>query len=372
MRRLLLVGGGHTHLGVLKMLATQPIAGWAVTLVSESSRQIYSGMLPGWIAGRYSIDECSIPLSDLAARAHATFHAAKITRLSLEDGKVTTADGRSFGFDLLSIDSGSEPAIGGIAGAAAHALSIRPIEAFVAAWPAVVERWKHRDTVIELAIVGSGAAAVELAFSVQHRAAVEGLAQVHVTLIGRESRPLEGFAPAAVERVVRLLRRRGIAWRGGSEVTRIASGRLSTAHGVSLPSDTCLLATGAAAPRWPGAAGLDSDDQGFIRVDRTLRSVSDSRVFAAGDVAALKDARPKSGVFAVRAAPVLGHNLAAACGQGSASEWTPQRYALYLLSTGDGRAIAAWRAWSATGRWVWTCKDRIDRGFVRRFRGSSR
>ena len=372
MRRLLLVGGGHAHLGVLKMLATQPIAGCSVTLVSASSRQIYSGMLPGWIAGRYSIDECSISLTDLAARARATFHAATITRLSLEDGEVTSADGRSFGFDLLSIDCGSEPAIGGIAGAAAHALSIRPIEAFVTSWPAVVERWKRRDSIVELAVVGSGAAAVELAFAVHHRAAVEGLSHVHVTLIGRESRPLEGLARAAVERVVRSLRRRGVAWRGSSEVTSIASGRLSMAHGVSLPFDTCLLATGAAAPRWPGAAGLETDDQGFIRVDRTLRSVSDSRVFAAGDVAALKDARPKSGVFAVRAAPVLGHNLAAACGQGSASEWAPQRYALYLLSTGDGRAIAAWRSWSAAGRWVWQWKDWIDRGFVRRFRAPSR
>ena len=354
------------------MLATQPIAGWAVTLVSTSSRQIYSGMLPGWIAGRYTIDECSISLADLAARANTTFHAATITRLSLEDSEVTTADGRSFGFDLLSIDSGSEPAIGGIAGATAHALSIRPIEAFVAAWPAVVERWKHRHSIIEIAIVGSGAAAVELAFAVHHRAVVEGLAHVHVTLIGQDSRPLEGFAPSVVERVVGSLRQRGIAWRGGSEVTEIAPSRLSLAHGVSLPFDTCLLATGAAAPRWPGDAGLEIDDQGFVRVDRLLRSVSDSRVFAAGDVAALEDARPKSGVFAVRAAPVLGHNLAAACGQGNAIEWKPQRYALYLLSTGDGSAIAAWRSWSAAGNWVWKWKDWIDGGFVRRFRASSR
>ena len=372
MRRLLLVGGGHAHLGVLKMLATQPMAGWAVTLVSASSRQIYSGMLPGWIAGRYLIDECSISLTDLAARAHVTFHAATITRLSLEEGEVATDDGRTFGFDVLSIDCGCEPAIGGIAGAAAHALSIRPIEAFVAAWPAIVDCWKHRDPVIELAIVGSGAAAVELAFAAHHRAAAEGLSHVHVTLIGRDPLPLEGFAPAVVARVARALRQRGIGWRGGSEVSAIASGQLSLAHGVSMPFDTCLLATGSAAPRWPGEAGLEVDDQGFIRVDRTLRSASDSRVFAAGDVAALADARPKSGVFAVRATPVLGHNLAAACGQGSAREWTPQRYALYLLSTGDGNAIAAWRSWSAAGIWVWKWKDWIDRGFVRRFRASSR
>lgn len=368
MRRLLLIGGGHAHLGVLKMLATQPIAGCAVTLVSASPRQIYSGMLPGWIAGRYTIDECSISLTDLAARANVTFHAATITHLSVEDGKVTATDGRSFDFDLLSIDSGPAPAIGGIVGATAHALSIRPIEAFVAAWPAVVASWKHRQSTIDFTIVGGGAAAVEIAFAVQHRAVVEGLAQVRVTLLGREAHLLAGFAPAAVERVVRSLRRRGIVWRGDSEVIAIAAGKLSMANGVWLPFDSCLLATGAAAPRWPAAAGLATDGQGFIRVDRMLRSVSHGRVFAAGDVAALTDARPKSGVFAVRAAPVLGRNLAAACGQGTASEWKPQRYALYLLSMGDGSAIAAWRSLSAAGRWVWKWKDWIDRGFIRRFR----
>ena len=371
MKRLVLVGGGHAHLGVLKRLAARPIAGWAVTLISSSPRQIYSGMLPGWMAGHYTIDECSISLTDLATRAGVAFHAGSVTGLDLSEGKASCADGRLFAFDLLSLDVGSEPAIVNLPGAAAHALPVRPIDAFVAAWPGVVEGWKERAEAIEVCVIGSGAAAVELAFAIRQRAKADGIDGLHVTLVGRDPRPLAGFASPAVERVVRALRQAGIAWRGDSEVMQVAPGTLSVADGGSLRFDVCLLATGAAAPGWPKAAGLATDEHGFIRVDRTLRSLSDARVFAAGDIAALPSPRPKSGVFAVRAAAVLAHNLAAAAGMGAAREWRPQRHALYLLSTADGRAIAAWRMWSAIGRWIWHWKDGIDRRFVRSFRISA-
>lgn len=367
MKRLVLVGGGHAHLGVLKRLAARPIAGWAVTLISPSPRQIYSGMLPGWIAGRYLIDECSISLTDLATRAGVAFHAGSVAGLDLGEGKASCADGRSFAFDLISLDVGSEPAIANIKGATAHALPVRPIEAFVAAWPGVVEGWKKRAEAIEVCVIGGGAAAVELSFAIRHRAKADQIQGLHVTLVGRDPRPLSGFASPVVERVVRALRQAGIAWRGDSEVTQVGPGTLSVADGCSLRFDACLLATGAAAPGWPLASGLATDEHGFICVDRTLRSLSDPRVFAAGDIAALPSPRPKSGVFAVRAAPVLAHNLAAAARGGLARDWRPQRHALYLLSIADGRAIAAWRSWSAMGHWVWQWKDGIDRRFVRSF-----
>jgi hypothetical protein len=47
--------------------------------------------------------------------------------------------------------------------------------------------------------------------------------------------------------------------------------------------------------------------------------------------------------------------------------YTPQPRTLNLLSCGERRAIMAWGDWVAQGRWVWWWKDRIDRGFIRRF-----
>jgi selenide,water dikinase len=127
------------------------------------------------------------------------------------------------------------------------------------------------------------------------------------------------------------------------------------------------VSTGAAAPAWPAASGLATDADGFIRVGPTLQSLSHPQVFAAGDVAAYAQPRPKSGVYAVRAGPVLAQNLRAACEGQPLQAWTPQARALYLISTGERHALATWGRWSWSGAWVWRWKDRIDRQFMRRF-----
>jgi selenide,water dikinase len=168
-------------------------------------------------------------------------------------------------------------------------------------------------------------------------------------------------------RAARLFGERGIRWLGSRQATRVTPATVELAHGAAVPFDACLVVTGAAAPPWPAASGLATDAQGFIRVGPTLQSVSHPQVFAAGDVAAYHDGRPKSGVFAVRAGPVLADNLRAAYNGSPLRSWRPQRRALYLVSTGGRHALAAWGGWSLGGRWVWRWKDRIDRRFVRQF-----
>jgi selenide,water dikinase len=367
-RQLLLLGGGHAHLAVLDRLAHQTLPGWAVTLVTPHPRLLYSGMVPGWVAGHYAIGDCAISLADLAARAGVRFHRSTVIGLDLGSNEVLCGDGNRLRFDLLSIDTGPAPAIGGIPGAAVHALPLRPIEGFVAAWPGVVTSWHATTAPFDVAIVGGGAAAVELAFAIRHRAAIEHAGHVHVHLLGREDEPLIEASRGARRRASRLLGRSGIGWRGASTAMRIDRGRVFCSDGAEVAFDVCVVATGAAAPPWPRASGLAVDDQGYIRVDRMLRSISHPHVLAAGDVAAYADARPKSGVFAVRAGPVLAANLIAACTAAPLRSWRPQHRALYLVSLGERRAIASWGSWSAAGRWVWRWKDRIDRGFVRRYR----
>ena len=132
-------------------------------------------------------------------------------------------------------------------------------------------------------------------------------------------------------------------------------------------SDTASVVTGAAAPHWPAASGIATDKRGFIRVGPTLQSVSHPHIFAAGDVASLAQDPPKSGVYAVRAGPVLADNLRAVCLGAAPQPWTPQPRALYLVSTGKRQALAIWGPWSWHGGWVWYWKDWIDRRFVRSF-----
>ena len=366
MNRLVLLGGGHAHVGVLTELAARPLEGWEVQLVTPYRRQIYSGMLPGWIAGHYAIESCAISLGALAAGAAVSMHYTSAIGLDLDPNAIRCEDGSLLQFDLLSIDSGPVAAIEELPGAAEHALPIRPIEGFVAAWPGMLDRMTTGRRHFGLAILGARAAGVELAFAIEHRATKENAgSRVSIALVGTGALPLEGAPQALRRRAATILARRGVAWYGKRRAVGIDPGRIRFGHGETVGFDACLVATGAAAPAWPRRSGLATDEGGFIRVGPTLQSVSHPHVFAAGDVAAYHDPRAKSGVFAVRAGPVLAENLRALCEGRAARPWTPQRRALYLISTGDRQALASWGRWSWSGRWVWRWKDRIDRRFMR-------
>ncbi len=367
MKRLVLLGGGHAHVKVLADLARQPLVGWDVHLVTPYRRQFYSGMLPGWIAGHYPIDSCAIALGTLAERGAVAMHATAAVALDVESKELRCADGTLMRFDMLSIDTGAMPALEALPGSAEHSLPLRPIEQFIAAWPALVDRILGQCRRFDLAIVGAGAAGVELAFAIQHRAVRDGWSHLRIALVGPDELPLDGAPRALRDLALTTLIRRGITWHGSSRATRIDSGVIVRERGDALPFDACLVVTGAAAPAWPAASGLATDERGFIRVGATLQSISHPQVFAAGDIAAYAQARTKSGVYAVRSGPTLSQNLRAACGGLSLRTWTPQARALYLISMGDRRAMGTWGAWTWSGRWAWHLKDWIDRHFMRRY-----
>jgi selenide,water dikinase len=226
---------------------------------------------------------------------------------------------------------------------------------------------RARQGELRLAIVGDGAAAIELAFAMQARLATEGLNHVRLTLIGSNREPLAAFPFLLRRKAAELLAAQGIAHLGKRRAVALLADHVQLDDGSLLAANAALIATGAAAPPWPAASGLATDAAGFVRVNAMLQSVSHPFVFTAGDVAAYADARPKSGVFAVRAGPPLAKNLRAICQGQALTPWQPQQRALYLLSTGGRHALAAWGGFSTSGTWVWRWKDRIDRRFIARF-----
>ncbi|MBC9071259.1 FAD-dependent oxidoreductase [Thauera sp. CAU 1555] len=371
MKRLVLLGGGHAHVYVLDRLARERLADTEVVLVSPYARQVYSGMLPGWIAGRYALRDCVLPLDALADRAGVQRVEQACVALDVDARELRLADGSRLGFDLLSIDAGPATDIAALPGAAEHALPVRPIETFIAA----IDGWLDaygRGEAGDLAIVGGGAAGVELAFALDARLRALGLRGAAgsgpaLRVIGGAVRPLAGLPRVLQWRAAALLRARGIEWLGGRRVEAVGAGFVRLDDGRELPARHTLLVTGAAAHPWLAASGLAVDEGGFVRVSRSLRSLSHPAVFAAGDCAAYADARPKSGVYAVRAGPPLAENLLRALRGEALEDWTPQRRALYLINTADGSALAAWGALAWWGGWVWRWKDRIDRAFMARF-----
>lgn len=363
-RDLLLVGGGHAHLSVLRAFAMRPEPGVRITLLAQELEVPYSGMLPGWVAGLYAAGEGRVDLLPLAAAARARLVHDAMIGLEPAARQVLCRRHPPLRYDVLSLDIGSAPRLD-VPGAAEHALPVRPIGNFLARLEAALARLGLPEP--RLAVVGGGAAGVELAFALRHRLAMRGAGAAVSVLAAGELLPRHGGRARILAE--RALARRGIAAITGAEVVRVEAGALLCADGRRIPCELAIWATGAAPAPWLRQTGLALDPEGFLAVDAGLRSVSHPGVFAAGDIAAvLPHPREKAGVYAVRQGGPLADNLRRALRGQAPRPFTPQRRALALIGTGDGEAIAAWGGLAVAGRWVWRMKDRIDRRWVGRFR----
>jgi selenide,water dikinase len=364
-RDLVLVGGGHSHVLALRMLAMKPVAGLRITLVSQGTHTPYSGMLPGLIAGHYTFEEAHIDLPRLCQWAGVRFIAAEVMGIDTLTRRLSLAGRPPLSYDIVSIDVGAQPELDSVPGAAQYATPVKPVSGFWRRWQALHERITGDGAGHRIAVVGGGAGSVELVLAMAHR--LQGKAPVFDLWCGTP-KILPEYNSRARRSVMAALQRHGINVHLDARVAAVEQGALVLADGRRAGYDDVFWCTGAAAPAWIAASGLSTDANGFLAVRDTLQAQRDERVFGAGDVATQENyLRPKAGVFAVRQAPVLARNLRASFLHKKLRRHRPQQRFLSLLSLGDKRATAAKGLFTATGAWVWRWKNRIDRKFMARF-----
>jgi selenide,water dikinase len=363
--QLLLIGGGHAHLGVLDLLARRHRTGIDVTLVSEYGAQVYSGMLPGHLAGHYTLEQCSIPLDPVCEAAKADFVRARVTGLDLEQRVALSEAGGMLPFDFVSIDIGPGPDHRTIPGLR-NALSVRPIEQLVSSWRMLEQRFAGTPLPQVLAVIGGGPAGTELVAAMAHRAR-EAKLELKPTIVTGGA----GLLPGMPRGTGRLMKKRLTALGVRvieADAESVRPNAVTIRGAGEFHADVIVAATGAAAWPWPQESALKCDARGYIAVNTHLQSVSHPFVFAAGDCASMVGhPHPKSGVYAVRAGPPLGENLLRAMTQRPLVSYRPQKRALYLISAGGRDAVGVWGPLVIDGAWVWRWKDRIDRKFIRRF-----
>ena len=370
---LVLVGGGHSHVAVLKRFGMKPIPGVRLTVICRDVHTPYSGMLPGFVAGHYRFDDAHIDLGALARFADARFFHSEATGLDLEDRRVLCDNRPPVPFDLLSLNTGSTPRTREVPGATETAIAVKPIDGFLERWEALVERCGRHDGPMGIAVVGAGAGGAELLLAIQYRlralrdeAGLSGEIDYH--LFSDTSEILPSHNPAVARTFRTALAERGVSVHTGSAVIEANRGHLRTEDGARFEVDEILWVTAAGAPSWPAEAGLEVDARGFVKVENTLQSVSHPEVFAVGDLASMVNhPRPKSGVFAVRQGKPLTRNLRRMLLGRAPRPFVPQEKFLSLITTGDKYAIASRGTWSIKGRAVWLWKDWIDRRFMDKY-----
>ncbi|HVR30724.1 MAG TPA: selenide, water dikinase SelD [Thermoanaerobaculia bacterium] len=400
-RDLVLVGGGHAHVQVLRRFAMEPPRATRVTVVLDTPIAVYSGMVPGFVAGQYAAHELEIDVVPLARRAGARVVLARAVGLDPAARRITVDGRASISYDVASFDIGSTVAGTDLPGVRQLALPTRPIGRLVDLVEEEITAARRRagEGAFRVVVVGAGVGGVELAFTLDTRLRAEGLAQATITVLQSGPRVLPGSPASLVSRVERQARRRGIEICCGVDVVGALpaaggracggaaakrqvepvpparsgaggrSGRVALADGDEIAFDLLVWVTGAVGQPLFRDSGLSVDDRGFVLVRPTLQVEGYDDVFAVGDCATLVEhaATPKAGVYAVRQGPYLTDNLRALLEGGELRRYQPQRDFLALLNLGDGSALGTKWGASFEGRWVMRLKDWIDRRFMRRF-----
>lgn len=364
MKRLLLVGGGHAQLEVLRELQRAPIPGVEPVLVSPGRYAAYTGMVPGYLAGRYASEEIRFDLAALAAAAGARFIDGVVTHI---DGanRVAMVDDVALPFDACSVNVGPAPAGTQVRGMREHALPLRPL-ANARVLLERVEALRAREGDARCVVVGGGAAGVEVALAV----AARGGPRLRVALVYDTPELLLEYPASAGKRVSAACARAGITCHPNERVTEVSADQVACASGATLPTELTVWVAGAAPPPLIGASALPRSSTGYLAVDDTLRAIDESPVWGAGDCITIREHPwvPKAGVYAVRAGPILAHNLRAHLqGSGPPRRFSPQSGFLSLLALGDGTALLRWRGVVIESGWAMSLKDRIDRAFMARY-----
>lgn len=347
-----------------------------LVVVLDRPVAVYSGMVPGLVAGDYARRELEIDVVPLARRAGASVVLAAALDLDPVRGELALEGRPPLRFDVASLDVGSTIRDLDRPGVAEHALATRPIADFAAALEARTADLAALARPARILVVGAGAAGCELAFTLEARLRRAGT-RARIAIATSEPALLGGAAPALRRAVAREAAARGLEVRTGTRIERVERDAAWTAAGERIEADLVVWATGAAAldfprraePEQPVGPRLARDRDGFLEIRDTLQTVGFENVFAVGDCARLVAYPwvPRAGVYAVRQGPVLDRNLRALLAGQPLARYRPQRDFLSLLNLGDGRALGAKWGLALAGRPVFRLKDRIDRAFMARF-----
>ncbi len=353
MKHLLLLGGGPSHVQVLRSLARTGLATAHVTLVAPFPRPACQAMLAGFVAGHHGVDQGSVCLPDLANAANVQFVPAQPSAVNVAERTVTLADGRVMGYDVLSLDPGASMNRDAIPGARGLALFARPIEHFTKLWGGLLLLASERA--LSVVVLGGGLLAVELALALQARLS----AQARVSLVTGGSAPLADQSESFQRHARAALKRLGVT------VIEDACTEITASHAVlrgggRLVCDAPIAAWAPDAPAWLAGSGLALDEQGFVLTGPTLQSSSHPAVFAVGEVVSRADLPMGQGMDSEHAASVLCLNLRRHVSTGALARHMPPTRCLRFLTCGDRQAIASWGDWTVEGSWVWRLKNWLD------------
>ena len=361
--RLLLVGGGHSHQMLLENLPTSWLQEHEVTLISPYDSTLYSGMMPGYLAGLYSLNALKVPIKKYSENKGVQFVKGEIKNLQPTNNTAQLSTGEVFSYDVVSINIGSITRQENINISSDRTYPVKPIEPFS-------EALKHHMNATgkkRFAFIGGGAASLEVALGC-YETFKRNQVELEIQIFEGSPKILSSHNEKVRNHFYQRLQNIGASLFENEKVLEINGDTVTTEKASHPKFDFIGLFTGAAAPKWLKTTGLPLE-KGFIKVHPTLQSTAFENVFASGDVASVRGYDiPKAGVFAVKEGKLLAENILRFASGGKLKSYQPQSRFLSLLLNGHKTAVLSRGGLFLKGRYIWWLKNFIDQKYMRKFK----
>jgi NADH dehydrogenase FAD-containing subunit len=346
-RKLVIAGGGHASLPLIKMGHHWKKKNLSITLVSAEPYLIYSGALPQFMGGFYDWSRTAIDLGQLCNRYGVNFIRSNIASADHINKFITMDDGSCEDFDLLLINVGAstskQPEDG-------HSYPVKPMSKLLH-----LKKKIESGEVKNILIQGGGAAGTEIALNLTHPRSKN---RCTVTITELNNRLLSNFPIRASDIATGILKKRGV---------NILTG-VNTLPDRTSGYDAIILATGNKPESMNMEHKLPTGNGKRILTDSTLIVKGTTNVFAAGDTADINGtALPQIGVHAVKQGVTLRKNIEALLDGKPLHSFKPYPVNPLILSNGPDDAIFTAKQLCISGKSPAVLKYVLDMNWLEKY-----
>ena len=367
-KRLVLVGGGHAHIYSLKYADRFIAEGAEVTLIGPDRFHYYSGMGPGMLSRIYEPEQVRFDVQAIVESRGGSFVKGKAASIEATNRTLLLEDGKTVDYDVLSCNVGSHVPLQLIQGAEGLAFPVKPIDQLERVRETIIEKVKYETP--NILLIGGGPAGVEMAGNIWR------LVQTHkgnaqIILANSTDRLLPAVAARAGRLAEKSLSRRGVKIFSNFMAVSMDDSAVYSQSGDSISYDVAILTIGIVPPRIFVDSGLKTSPDGALLVNDCLQSVDYPEIFGGGDCIAIHGKSVgRVGVYAVREAPILFHNLLARFTERPLKTFRPQKRYLLIFNLGDGTGIFVRGPLVWQGKLAFRLKNYIDMGFMSKFQAA--
>lgn len=276
--RIVIIGGNFAGLAAAQALSARA---HHVILLDQHPQAEWLPNIHELLSRRKNAAELQASRQGLLQAWGHDFRLAEVAAIERQQQRLITTENERIDYDLLLLATGSRAHDHGIPGVAEHALHPRSVAQCLRINNALT-RLAALPSGRDVVIAGGGLEGLEMLGEILQRFGREGRLNLH--LVEQEEKLFARF-PGLHERLLTQMQGQ-VQVHTGRRITAVQADRVQLDNGRELPSRLTIWSAGRRSQTLVSSSGLARDNTD-IAVHASLQSRDDTRIFAAGDAAAL-------------------------------------------------------------------------------------